>query len=702
MLLVCADLPDGVSVGSGTLVGPRLVLTAAHVVFDDDGMPLPGVRVGLPDADFARGNTVWPESYLEQAGSLDLDAALVEITDEQWEPPRLGPVRWGRLTGRAAGIRCEATGFPRVLRDPNGARDSDQVAATINPGSRRFSGRYDLNVTSSSPTPATSPRAPSPWSGTSGAGVFAAGRLIAVVIIDERSGYSGDRLSAVPVSRLADDPLFVGQVALGDGGLEGPWDVESIELVELLPPSTLRSAPRRGPGMFSYATLLRADQEVVPFHGRDTELEEFIEWCVDPNILVGVRMLVGPSGQGKTRLALQLAQNLLARVGVADSRWITGFLQPDPDPPTAAPDLSPLADCAGPLLIVIDYAESRIEQVRRLMPLLWDADNSAPARVLLLARTPGQWWAKLCRLCPGLAATPVKVLSTLDDTVESRRRAYDTALTRFALRLGDIDSAVDWQSVLTAATVPADLQTDRYGSPLTLQISALLALIRGTPTIASETPLTGSAIDVDAASRPLEEELLDHERRYWEISARAQGLTLQIDTLSDAVAAAALLGAENEAEALATLSRIPGLGGQTADQIRALSIWLQDLYQSSVGYYLGSLQPDRIAEHLVGGLALKNPEFLAHLIEDASEGQVGRALSFLARAKDHQPHIAQQLRDLLERDRPHLEPIVVALFAAKSRIPSRLLDVELELVHRLGEEPDSLYNLYLEAPVELL
>ena len=51
LMLIRAELPAdaGVSVGSGTLVGPLLVLTAAHVVFDDDGSPLEVVRVGPPE-----------------------------------------------------------------------------------------------------------------------------------------------------------------------------------------------------------------------------------------------------------------------------------------------------------------------------------------------------------------------------------------------------------------------------------------------------------------------------------------------------------------------------------------------------------------------------------------------------------------------------------------------------------------------------
>lgn len=61
-----------------------------------------------------------------------------------------------------------------------------------------MAGRYDLTVTSAVPTPLRDK--PSPWGGLSGAGVFANGVLVAVIIIDERGSYSGDRLSAVPLN----------------------------------------------------------------------------------------------------------------------------------------------------------------------------------------------------------------------------------------------------------------------------------------------------------------------------------------------------------------------------------------------------------------------------------------------------------------------------------------------------------------------
>ena len=123
------------------------------------------------------------------------------------------------------------------------------------------------------------------------------------------------------------------------------------------------------------------------FQGRDAELGALREWCLEADS-VSLRLVKGSGGQGKTRLALELVHSM------AGDGWAAGFLAPDAAEEPV--DLTPIADSGVPVLVVIDYAETRTPQIRRLLPLLWESsDDSPPVRVLLLARSEGEWWERL-------------------------------------------------------------------------------------------------------------------------------------------------------------------------------------------------------------------------------------------------------------------------------------------------------------------
>jgi hypothetical protein len=342
---------------------------------------------------------------------------------------------------------------------------------------------------------------------------------------------------------------------------------------------------------------------------------------------------------------------------------MAGFLVPDP---VGKPlDLSAVTGMTDPVLLVVDYAETRTDQVTRLASTVWDAPEAPPIRLLLLARSAGDWWDELRRRHHvALSSASISTLPTLDDSLSSRREAFAHAVASFARALPAVDAITDWRAIAANVRPPSDLDADRYGTPLTLQMSALLSLLQSGPNRVPSQP--GSPLPA------LELQLLDHEQRYWEQTAGVQKIALHSATLGYAVAAATLLGAATETEAVMTLSRVPGVRDLGEDSRLAVAHWLRDLYPHPSARYWGVLQPDRVAEHHVGAVTRKNPGLLDLLLVEASDEQNGQALTVLARATSHQVHLGVQLRGLLESRKTVLEPVAV-MVAMAARDP--LLDV---------------------------
>lgn len=109
VMLLRADLPDGTSVGSGTLIGPRLVLTAAHVVFDDDGAPDPGLRWGvrLVVGPGGQGRTRLARALARQRAGAPDGAGGVWVSGLLEPDPRRRPAVRGAETLAVQEMGCE-------------------------------------------------------------------------------------------------------------------------------------------------------------------------------------------------------------------------------------------------------------------------------------------------------------------------------------------------------------------------------------------------------------------------------------------------------------------------------------------------------------------------------------------------------------------------------------------------------------------
>lgn len=330
-----------------------------------------------------------------------------------------------------------------------------------------------------------------------------------------------------------------------------------------------RSQPPRPPrGMISH--LLVPRYAVVPFAGREDLLQDLDMWADADDAAVGVRLLHGPGGAGKTRLALEwLKRRPVGAVCGLLSRSITSEVA----------QAIARTECAT---LVIDYAESRpglFGLLQRLAVRL-DAETPGRLRVLLLARNAGDWWASLrerdggvCRVLDD-APRPVRHLRPMVDA-DGRAAEFLRAATAFAAHSG--------RSL--PADVP-DLTDRRFDQVLYLHMAAL------------------AAVDgLDPRADTLLDALLAHEKRMWiDHAGIDRDDAHEVDEFlcsARAVLGAATLrgGLPDKPAAEAIAKRFCAGDDQARRVVRALRV----IYPSPRGW-IGPLEPDLLGEVLVGGL----------------------------------------------------------------------------------------------------
>ncbi|MEU5258135.1 tetratricopeptide repeat protein [Amycolatopsis sp. NPDC021455] len=588
--------------GSGYVIAPRLVLTSAHVV----GEVASSTSVFRPGREGTfTANVVWRGT----PGGRD-DAALLEVHDPTWPTLEPGRVSWGKTVTHRPGIGCECWGAPTLAQRSDRPVEIEQLTGTLNPGDRIVGDQYVMKLRGHPP------EGTSPWGGLSGAALFCDGLLTGVVTADLQDRAHA-ALEAVPVSLLLRDPGFTKIVTAHD-------ELAFVEChaIELRP---LTDAPARavyGGLVTSPAGLLPARRAVVPFRGREEVLARLKAWASRPG--PGTWLLHGPGGQGKTRLAHRLGEDL-ARDG-----WSTIWL----DPGITAQQLQVLADVRTPTLVVVDYAEGRASQLAPLADVLTQRANPVPVKVLMLARTAGAWWSQLPAEGESLRdlaeTTSVTALPVLDDTDGARRDSYRAALTAFSAtisRIPDLDTNAWRTAAATLAAQPAP--NIRGRTVLAVQMTALADLLDAT---------TPGRPPADAARGP-EDRLLDHERGYWRKTAVAHGLLhcASSGMLDDVVAAATLLAPRTVEELDGLLTGISAVADLGRDRREALRVWLLHLYpMTSEGGFEG-LAPDRLAERHIGRLLLDTTRacLLTALAATSGEEQVQRMLTVAVRAAAH-------------------------------------------------------------------
>ena len=235
------------------------------------------------------------------------------------------------------------------------------------------------------------------------------------------------------------------------------------------------------------------------------------------------------------------------------------------------------------------------------------------------------------------------------------------------------------------ATQPPAIDDPRLGNALTLHITAL-------------TDLLATATGQMPATAPGERELVRHERSYLRRAAAKRRL-FDLGVLSDrvdddervaegwaalerALAGVILLGPcdTSQAEAVGVLAS----EGRTGDVVD----WLAAVYPPDGGFTVGTVQPDRLAELLLGPILTQQTDLLSQIGALTVDMDNALAVLFmLMRTADHSDfgQVGMQAADLIT-SRPDPFAAAAPILAATLAEPGRLED---GLIHLGQEDPQA-------------
>ena len=351
--------------------------------------------------------------------------------------------------------------------------------------------------------------------------------------------------------------------------------------------------------------LLAVRYAVVPFDAerRRVQIESMTAWreAVDcGSAEMSVFLLHGSGGQGKTRLAVHVAEEsaregwqvMAAQHGVSARRLA---------PPGSQPGRGfEVAGDARGLLVVVDYAE-RWPAVD-LLALIEDLVGiGVPVRLLLVARPAGLWWSALAHHLH-TTAIPAQTLAlpALAVEVADRQAVFVDARDAFAAVL-EVPHAEQ-------IPPPAALAGDGFQQVLTVHMAALVAvhersLSSRAHDAAGDFPPPSDA-DVHEDPTALAVYLLDRERAHWQQMHAAGILDTRADTMAAATYLATLTGPLSYSDGQQVLTHT-GLAS-TPETARRVLVDHACCYppSSSAATVLEPLYPDRLGEDFV---ALQTP-----------------------------------------------------------------------------------------------
>lgn len=406
VVAVVATLPDGrEQVGSGYLVGGRLVLTARHCTRDKSRsrpVPLDQLRV-------VRASDSASTAVSEVVAASTLDIAVLRLVDPPWRSGLAAPA-YSRVDRTVSGrvTDCAGIGFPLFQRDPAAkVRHTAEVHGTIYQTDLAEIGRlllrepllaavhvatenidHELELTCTDPAYDEDDRETA-WDGLSGALVFQAGYALGVVVDhDTRQGPAALQLVAFDTlakQARTDKSAAAVAEALGLPAVERlPWaSTQPAEplagLVEVVDPAS-GDLPRvcdLDPYRLGTTPSDYGDQDTYgmrdPYVPRTcNNVDERLRTALKPGRPV---LVVGPSKVGKTRTAFEAVAADWAQARVAAAA--VGHLE-------RLARHSRLQTSIDPIVVWLDDVDRYLTTVEPLTPTVLTRLSARPGPTLVV------------------------------------------------------------------------------------------------------------------------------------------------------------------------------------------------------------------------------------------------------------------------------------------------------------------------------
>jgi tetratricopeptide (TPR) repeat protein len=392
--------------------------------------------------------------------------------------------------------------------------------------------------------------------------------------------------------------------------------------------------------------LLSARHQVVPFYGRDEDLAWLRNWRDSTTLNTSVRLVHGPGGQGKTRLAAEFA------AFSGHEGWTVIVARHHSDATAHGGGDQQFTVYKPGMLVIVDYAERW--PLADLVALLRQHHEVAvtPVKILLLARPGGSWWQSLVYQLSkiNIADAQQRELPPLADQTQDRQALYAAAHQRFAAALG---IAARGNSAMPYLGDP------HFGLVLSIHMKALAD---ATAAGRGETPPSGR----DQAA--LSAYLLDREYDYWQTAYHNGKGPIRTSELamSRAVYTATLTRPLSHSAGVAALTRAR-ISEATVEPVSQVLADHANLYPpADPETVLEPLYPDRLGEDFI---ALTTPGHTGTLYNRIGMWAAGLPGSLL----------------IADDDASHVKPVITVLIEVAARWPHV---AEGELFSLLRQRPE--------------